>query len=114
MTEELVCLAQGPMKGVCSDEGYVINGFSFHTKKCQRKIKTQNSVVVVEGEIERGEKDFYSLLKEIIMLEYDALKDQTSPRIVLFKCKWFDVYIEGRGIKRDKFDATLVNVTRRL
>ena len=114
MTKELVCLARGPMKGVCSYEGYVINGFRFHTKKCQRKRKTQNSGVVVEGETERGEKDFYGVLKEIIVLEYDALKDRTSPRVVLFKCNWFDVYTEGRGLKKDKFGATLVNVTRRL
>ncbi|KAJ8436288.1 hypothetical protein Cgig2_023339 [Carnegiea gigantea] len=89
VTEELVCLARGPMKGSIQ-------------KKSQRKRKTQDSGVVVEGEIERGERTFTC----------DALKDRTSPRVMLFKCKWFDVYTEGRGVKRDKFSATLANVTR--
>ena len=74
-------------EGVCIYEGYVINGFRFHTKKHQTKRKTQNSGVVVEGETEKGEKNFYGVLKEIIVLDYDALKDRTSPRVVLFKCK---------------------------
>ena len=83
------------MKDVCSYEGYVINGFTFYTKKRQRKTMTQNSAVVLEGETERGEKDFYVVLKEIIVLEYDDFKDRTSPRVVLFKYKWFDVYTKG-------------------
>ena len=48
------------------------------------------------------------------MLEYDALKNHTSPKVVLFKCRWFDVYNEGRGIKRDNLGGTLINVTRNL
>ena len=102
------------MKCVCSYEGYVINGFRFHTRRRQRKRKTQNSGVVVEGETENGKKDFYGVLEEVIVLEYNPLKSRTSPKVVVFKCKWFDVYNEGRGIKRDKFGTTLVNVTRRL
>lgn len=102
------------MKSVVSYEGYVINGFIFHTKRRQRKRKTQNSGVIVKGDVESGEKDFYGVLDEVIILEYGALKNRTSPRIVLFKCKWFDVYNEGRGIRKDKFGAVLVNVTRRL
>ena len=69
------------MKGVTSYEGYVINGFRFHTRRRQRNRKTQNSGVVVEGGIENGKKDFY-VLKEVIVLEYDALKSRTSPNIV--------------------------------
>ena len=102
------------MKGVTSYEGYVINGFRFHTRRRQRNRKTQNSGVVVEGGTENGKKDFYGVLKEVIMLEYDALKNRTSPKVVLFKCRWFDVYNEGRGIKRDKLGGTLINVTRNL
>jgi len=70
--------------------------------------------VVVEGETENVKKDFFGVLKEVIVLEYDALKNRTSPKIVLFKCRWFDVYNEGRGIKRDKFGGTLINVARTL
>ena len=114
MTEELVCLAKGPLKGARSYEGYVINGFRFHTRRRQRKRKTQNSGIIVEGETKHQKKDFYGVLEEVIALEYNPLKSRTSPKVVLFNCKWFDVYNEGRGIKRGKFGATLVNITRRL
>ena len=103
MSEELLCLARGPMKGVVSYQGYVINGFRFHTRRRQRHQKTQNSGVVVEGETENVKKDFFGVLKEVIVLEYDALKNRKKTKIVLFKCRWFDVHNEGRGIKRDKF-----------
>ncbi|XP_074301660.1 uncharacterized protein LOC141633075 isoform X2 [Silene latifolia] len=102
------------MKTVVTYEGYVINGFRFHTKRRQRSRKTQNSGVIVKGDVESGEKDFYGVLDEVIILEYGALKNRTSPSIVLFKCRWFDVYDEGRRIRKDKFGAVLVNVTRML
>jgi len=47
-------------------------------------------------------------------LEYDALKNHTSSKIVLFQCRWIDVYNEGRGIKMDKFRGPLINVTNNL
>jgi len=50
----------------------------------------------------------------VIVLEYDPLKNRTSPKLVSFRCKWFNVYNEGRRIKRDKLRAALVNVTHRL
>ena len=46
------------------------------------------------------DKDFYGLLEKVIVLEYDSLKDRTSPRVVMFKSKWFDVYNDRRGSKR--------------
>ena len=63
-----MCIARGPIKCVSSYEGYVINGFRFHTKKRPRKTKTQYSGVVIEGETERGEKDFYRSLEKVIVL----------------------------------------------
>ncbi|XP_021741321.1 uncharacterized protein LOC110707602 [Chenopodium quinoa] len=87
VTEELLCLARGPMKRVVTFDGYVINGFRFHTKKRQRHRKTQNSGVVVLGDAESGGKDFYGTLDEVIVLEYDALENRTSPKVVLFRCK---------------------------
>uniref|UniRef100_A0A803N837 Uncharacterized protein n=1 Tax=Chenopodium quinoa TaxID=63459 RepID=A0A803N837_CHEQI len=114
VTEELLCLARGPMKRVVTFDGYVINGFRFHTKKRQRHRKTQNSGVVVLGDAESGGKDFYGTLDEVIVLEYDALENRTSPKVVLFRCKWFDVFSDERGIKKDKFGSTLVNVSRTL
>ncbi|XP_056688199.1 uncharacterized protein [Spinacia oleracea] len=111
--EELLCLARGPMKKVVPFDGYVINGFRFHTRKRQRNRKTQNSGVVVKGDEESGQKDFYGILEEVVVLEYDALKNRSSPKIVLFKYKWFDVFDE-RGIKKCNLGAVLINVHRRL
>uniref|UniRef100_A0A803N4S0 DUF4216 domain-containing protein n=1 Tax=Chenopodium quinoa TaxID=63459 RepID=A0A803N4S0_CHEQI len=102
------------MKSIVTFDGYVINGFRLHTKKQQRHRKTQNSGVIVKGDAESGGKDFYGNLEEVIVLEYDALENRTSPKVVLFKCKWFDVFSEGRGIKKDKFGSILVNVSRTL
>uniref|UniRef100_A0A803N4Z9 DUF4216 domain-containing protein n=1 Tax=Chenopodium quinoa TaxID=63459 RepID=A0A803N4Z9_CHEQI len=113
VTEELFCLARGPMKRVVTYDGYIINGFRFHTKKRQRNRKTQNSGVVVKGDEESGEKNFYGILEEVIVLEYGALKNRTSPKVILFKCKWFDVFSDGKGIKKDNLEAVLINVTRR-
>lgn len=30
------------------------------------------------------------------MLEHDSLKDRTSRRVVLFRCKWYDVFDDKR------------------
>uniref|UniRef100_A0A803N9A1 DUF4216 domain-containing protein n=1 Tax=Chenopodium quinoa TaxID=63459 RepID=A0A803N9A1_CHEQI len=66
------------------------------------------------GDAESGGKDFYGTLDEVIVLECDALENRTSPKVVLFRCKWFDVFSDERGIKKDKFGSTLVNVSRTL
>ncbi|CAO2841401.1 unnamed protein product [Amaranthus hypochondriacus] len=69
---------------------------------------------MVKEDAESGQRDFYGLLEKVIVLEYDSLKDRTSPRVVLFKYKWFDVFDDRRGIHKDKFGATLVNITCKL
>ncbi|CAO2834910.1 unnamed protein product [Amaranthus hypochondriacus] len=114
VNEELLCLARGSMKCMMTYEGYVANGFRFHTRKRQRKRRTQNSGVMVKGDSESGQRDFYGLLEKVIVLEYDSLKDRTNPRVVLCRCKWFDVFDDRRGIHKDKFGATLVNISRKL
>ncbi|KNA13211.1 hypothetical protein SOVF_118860 [Spinacia oleracea] len=110
VTAELLSLSRGPSKSVKSYQGYYVNGYRFHTKKRQRRRKTQNSGVVVKGDEESGEKDFFGVLKEVIELEYDAPNNgDKEPIVVLFRCVWFDVYREGRGIKRDKFGGISLN-----
>ncbi|XP_056697488.1 rRNA-processing protein EFG1-like [Spinacia oleracea] len=108
VTTELLSLSRGPSKSVKSYQGYYVNGYRFHTKKRQRRRKTQNSGVIVKGDAESGEKDFFGVLKEVIELEYDAPNSgDTKPIVVLFRCVWFDVY--RRGIKRDKFGGVSLN-----
>ncbi|KAL2903944.1 Protein atp11 mitochondrial [Bienertia sinuspersici] len=69
---------------------------------------------MVKGDKESGEKNLYGILEKVVILEYDTLKDRTSPKVVLFRCKWFHVYDNRREIKQDKYGNTLVNVTRKL
>lgn len=56
----------------------------------------------------------FVVLEKVLMLEHDSLKDRTSRRVVLFRCKWYDVFDDKRWLKNDKFGETHVNVTRNL
>ena len=48
VTHELRWLARGPYEVIRRFTGYIINGFRFHTKKRERDLKTQNSIVVMK------------------------------------------------------------------
>lgn len=63
MTEELLCLARRPMKSVITYEGYISNGFRFHTRRSQKR-KTQNSGVMVKGDNESGDRDSFCCFGE--------------------------------------------------
>ncbi|XP_057251050.1 uncharacterized protein LOC130589355 [Beta vulgaris subsp. vulgaris] len=113
VTTELLSFSRGPSKSARSFQGYYVNGYRFHTKKRQRRRKTQNSGVVVKGDEASDQRDFYGVLKEVLELEYDAPNGgEKQPIVVLFRCVWFDVYSDGRGIKIDKFGTTSVNIRR--
>ena len=101
------------MKCLSSYEGYVIDGFRFYIKKHQWKRETQNSGVVVEGK-----------LKEVRRTSMVCLKRRFCSNMMPLKIEqvlgWHYSNVNGlmftmsRKIKRNKFGATLVNVTRRL
>ncbi|KAK8985755.1 hypothetical protein V6N11_021608 [Hibiscus sabdariffa] len=57
---------------------------------------SQNSGVTVEGNHEEDQINFYGILIDIIQLNY--IKDY---KVVLFKCKWFDLGNKKRRIHRD-------------
>ena len=97
MIEELACLAKGPMKGVSSYEGNVINGFRFQTRRRQRKRKTQNSGIIVEGKTENGKKDFYGVLEEVIVLEYNPLKVRQVPKLWCSSANGLMCIMKGEG-----------------
>ncbi|KAK9281588.1 hypothetical protein L1049_004491 [Liquidambar formosana] len=107
INKNLLDLARGPDRRVTQYTGCIINGLRFHTKDHEAYRKTQNSGVVVKGDDETGNKDYYGVLIEIIQLDY--LGDNN---IFLFKCDWRDVSYEGRGIQTDKHNYTSVNVTK--
>jgi hypothetical protein len=65
---------------------------------------TQNSGVV---NIADDGVNYYGRLSDIVELSYRKYK------VVLFRCDWYDVHHKA-GIKKDEFDFTLVNFSRKI
>ncbi|KAH0660953.1 hypothetical protein KY289_029701 [Solanum tuberosum] len=81
-------LAEGPLHKVQPFNGYVVNGYKFHTEEYGSNKSTMNSGICIKGSSHSAnEIDYYGILTEILQLEYHALPFK---RIVLFKCSWFD------------------------
>ncbi|KAK6277217.1 hypothetical protein POUND7_017540 [Theobroma cacao] len=109
--KEIKLLSPGPSRVVRRLKGFIVNGFRFHTQDREKKIKTQNSGVVITALTEsyassqdqnpiKGNVTYYGVLKDIIELDYYG-----HFNVVVFKCDWFQV-------KQDEFGFLLVNFTR--
>ncbi|XP_057993145.1 uncharacterized protein LOC131174101 [Hevea brasiliensis] len=111
MMGALLSLSRGPARYVTSFYGYIVNGYRFHTKYHDQGLRTQNSGVVVIGDIgdEVNNIDYYGVLTEIIQLQYLG-----GRRVVLFRCNWWDVYDRVRGVKIDEYGGVSVNCKRTL
>ncbi|KAH0664072.1 hypothetical protein KY284_029003 [Solanum tuberosum] len=103
---DLLTLSRGPMKNVTKFKGYIINGYRFHVQDYNNGLRTQNCGIVVSGEA--GEEgriiDYYGELTEILELQFVG-----GRRLVLFRCMWFDVYDNERGVKMDEYDFDDMN-----
>ena len=95
------------MKRVTCYDGYVMNGYRFHTKARSKTLNTQNCGVAVKGDPQSEGKDYFGVLLEIIELEYDSCH-----KVVLFRCEWYDVFNENVGLKREGNGVTSMNVKR--
>ncbi|GJN05241.1 hypothetical protein PR202_ga22854 [Eleusine coracana subsp. coracana] len=69
-------------------------------------VKCQNSGIFVKGDDDSGNKDYFSVLTDIVKLTY------SNYSVVLFKCDWWDAHSKGRGVKTDRYGFTLVNTGR--
>ena len=103
--DELMSLAVGPSKVVHRYGTYIVNGFRFHTKDRSLPRKTQNSGVLVRGDDENTEKEYYGVLEDILELSYVG-----NRKVYLFRCHWWDVARLGRGYKIDNYGFTSVNI----
>ncbi|XP_062213779.1 uncharacterized protein LOC133914774 [Phragmites australis] len=103
INESIRVLARKPNKCGVRYNGFVINGFRFHTRSRESKRLTQNSGVV---NISNDGTNYYGRLTDIIELSYKG-----NYKVVLFKCDWYDVHHRS-GIKHDEFGFTLVNFNR--
>lgn len=95
---DLVSLSRGPTPYVTSFHDYVVNGYRFHVQDYDKGLRTQNCGVVVVGETDEENKniDYYGELTEILELQFVG-----SGRVVLFRCKWLDIYDQEKGVKVD-------------
>ncbi|CAH9105731.1 unnamed protein product [Cuscuta europaea] len=107
--KDLLALSRGPTPYVTSYKGYLCNGYRFHIEEHDKGLRTQNSGVIVVGEngIDVESIDYYGVLVEVLELQYLRGK-----RVVLFRCKWWDVYDRQRGVKIDEYGIVSVNFHR--
>ncbi|CAH9070085.1 unnamed protein product, partial [Cuscuta europaea] len=107
----LLTLSRGPTRYVTSCSGYIVNGYRFHIQSRERTLRTQNSGVVVMGNSGNGHEniDYYGVVIEILEMQYHE-----GNRVVLFRCKWWDVHDKVRGIKTDEYGFVSVNPNKQL
>jgi len=67
-------------------------------------LKSQNSGVLVRGNENTGNLDYFGVLTNIIELNYSGKNN-----VVLFWCDWWDVYSKKRRYKEDKYGFILIN-----
>ena len=72
-------------------------------------LKSQNSGVLVRGDENTGNLDYFSVLTDIIEFSY-----LNGNNVILLKCDWWDVHSKGRGYKEDKYGFILINSKRKL
>jgi len=98
INESLFHLACGPDSRVFRYTSYLINGWRFNVKDRDMYLKSQNSEVLVRGDENIGNLNYFSILIDIIELSYSY-----ENNVALFICDWWDVYSKGRGYKKDKY-----------
>jgi hypothetical protein len=107
VTDPIEWLARGPNKVGRRFKAYTIGGVRFHVKEIEDKRKTQTSgVVVTKTSFVDGDVVYYGVLNDIIELNY-----YERFKVMLFKCDWVDVE-QGKGVKKDPFGCTLMNLTK--
>lgn len=84
MADDLYSISFGPSIQVCSYNGCIVNGVHFHNINRDNKGCNQNSGIMVPGETDGVESNYFCILVNVLELEYNH-----GRRVVLFKCKWF-------------------------
>ncbi|WMV08999.1 hypothetical protein MTR67_002384 [Solanum verrucosum] len=107
--EDFLSLSCGPTQYSTHSNGYIVNEYRFHVEYYDKKLRTQNCGVVVLGENDKDSEnlDYYGVLTDVIELQF--VMDR---RVTLFRCNWFDVYDEIKGVKKDEYDFVSANPDR--
>ena len=85
--------------------GIICNGYRWRVKKIDTRSMTQNFGVLVNSTTDARDMACYRILIEIIQLIYPQGRS-----VLLFQCGWVDPI---RGVKRDEYGFTLVNLKAR-
>ncbi|KAK6773709.1 hypothetical protein RDI58_028947 [Solanum bulbocastanum] len=82
-------VALGSGSQVLTMNKYCVNGFKFQTEEVSRNMKTNNSGVYIQGDVDGiGQTiEYYGVIQEIIEVRYLGWPKK---KIVLFRCEWFD------------------------
>ncbi|KAM3191465.1 hypothetical protein ACQJBY_069003 [Aegilops geniculata] len=106
----IYALAKGPDHLARVYNRTVLNGYFFRNSYIEQDLSTQNSGVIVKGDANTGNIDYYGVIKKIIFLDFPPDKE-----VVLFQCDWFDVppanKTESKGYKKDKYGIIDLDTT---
>ncbi|WMV59292.1 hypothetical protein MTR67_052677 [Solanum verrucosum] len=94
--KKLYLLAMGPDVRGRTHTGCILNGVRYHIQCRDELRKSQNCGIVVAGYHQNEVIDFYGIIIDILELEYVE-----ENRVLLFKCKWFDLR-KKIGMQKDK------------
>jgi hypothetical protein len=110
-TDVLYNLSQRRHPLSCVFNRCFINGFLFQTLSTEMNLNTQNSGVVVKGDVSTGNMDWYGVVQRIITLDSPNGKE-----VVLFECDWCDVPSDpnkkGRRYRKDRYRIIDIDTTR--
>lgn len=98
---ELHSLARMPQSYACFSQCYV-NGVKFVVVDRDRKMKTQNSGVMVEND----DLTYYGVVRNIVQLQYS-----NGMSVALFDCKWFDNDPKERGSTKKHYGLLSVDTS---
>lgn len=94
-SKEVQAFAFGPNLIGRRGDGYLINGYRFHSTSCESNKRTQNSGVYMvattygysstrDQNPKEDTVEYFSILEDVELDYYE------SGKVVLFKCKWYD------------------------
>lgn len=108
-SKETRSLVRGPNRTAKKLQGYVINGYRFHSKKRDNKCTTQNSGVFLTALTSSfasakdqnpivGNVNYYGAIQEILEIDYWGVLN-----VVLFRCCWYQEEKDSYGLTRVNF-----------
>ena len=65
MSKQFLDLARGPLEEAVCYNGYIVNGFRFRKNEVNCNRRTQSCGVLVKGDANTGNRDYYSVLIDI-------------------------------------------------